>query len=210
MAFATLPVVFKYMGGFGSIVGFCWFFMLFLAAITSSLSMLQPAIAFLEEGLGLGRKASVTLLGLISALGSGFVVYFSANQTALNTIDFWVGTAGIFILAMIEVVLFSWVYGVDKGYEEAHHGAEMRLPPIWKFVIKYISPTFLIVVFVFWCKDNLPDQIEIIKSDTIVQMALALIAIVLIFLLILIYLASRRWNGLEASRSANTQTEGAV
>ncbi|MCB0339366.1 MAG: hypothetical protein KDD53_07170, partial [Bdellovibrionales bacterium] len=51
LGFNTLPVVFLYMPG-GRFFGFLWFFMLFLAAITSSLSMLQPAIAFLEENLG--------------------------------------------------------------------------------------------------------------------------------------------------------------
>ena len=52
----------------GQIMGFLFFFLLFLAAITSSLSMLQPAIALLEEGLGLQRKASVALLGFITAV----------------------------------------------------------------------------------------------------------------------------------------------
>ncbi|MCB0353209.1 MAG: sodium-dependent transporter, partial [Bdellovibrionales bacterium] len=78
LGFNTLPVVFEYMPA-GNFFGFLWFFMLFLAAITSSVSMLQPAIAFLEEALPLGRKASVTFLGLISALGSFFVLYFSKD-----------------------------------------------------------------------------------------------------------------------------------
>lgn len=210
LAFATLPVVFEFMGGIGRIVGFCWFFMLFLAAITSSLSMLQPAIAFLEEGFQIGRKASVTILGLITAMGSGFVVYFSANQTALNTVDFWIGTAMIFVLAMIEVILFSWVYGVDEGYEEAKHGAELTLPPIWKFVIKYISPTFLIIVFVAWCWQSLPGQIDQIRSDSVVMMSILLIASVSVFLLILIHLASRRWNGLRNVTEAVAQTDSAT
>jgi len=59
--------------------GWMFFFLLFLAAITSSLSMLQPGIAFLEEGLGIGRKQSVALLGFITAIGCAFVVYFSKD-----------------------------------------------------------------------------------------------------------------------------------
>ena len=75
LGFNALPNVFAVMPG-GRFFGFLWFFMLFTAAITSSLSMLQPVIAFFEEGLGLKRHASATLLGLVSAMGSGFVVYF--------------------------------------------------------------------------------------------------------------------------------------
>ena len=118
--------------------------------------MRRPPIAFLEEGLAIGRKTSVAILGVITATGSGFVIYFSANQTALNTVDFWVGTALIFVLAMIEVILFAWVYGVDKGYNEAQQGAELQIPRVWKFVIKYISPVYLVTVFVAWCLTNLP------------------------------------------------------
>jgi NSS family neurotransmitter:Na+ symporter len=63
LGFNVLPEVFVRMPG-GQIFASIFFILLFLAAITSSLSMLQPGIAFLEEGLGLGRKASVALLGL--------------------------------------------------------------------------------------------------------------------------------------------------
>ena len=63
LGFNALPNVFAVMPA-GRFFGFLWFFMLFMAAITSSLSMLQPVIAFLEEGFGLKRHASATFLGL--------------------------------------------------------------------------------------------------------------------------------------------------
>ena len=208
LGFNTLPVVFMYMP-MGRFVGFLWFFMLFLAAITSSLSMLQPAIAFLEEGLGIGRRASVTILGLVTAMGSGFVIYFSGGLAALDTVDFWVGTAMIFVLATVEVVLFAWVFGVDKGYEEGMRGAELRIPPIWKFVIKYISPVFLLAVFVMWCKDNLPERIKVLRSEegAVPFYSICMLATVAVFLLILIHLASKRWSS-QAARDVVTQREG--
>ncbi len=56
LGFTTLPVVFAHMGAFGNFIGAIWFFMLFLAAITSSISMYQPALAFFQEALGWARK----------------------------------------------------------------------------------------------------------------------------------------------------------
>ncbi len=193
LGFNTLPVVFMYMP-WGRFFGFLWFFMLFLAAITSSLSMLQPAIAFLEEGLGIGRRVSVTVLGLITLLGSGFILWFSAGGTALNTIDFWVGTAFIFVLAMFEVILFSWVFGVERGYNEAMRGAEMKIPRIWKFVIKYVSPTYLLTIFITWCWQNLPGQVQLLRDETVPRLSVLLILAVAIFLTILINIAGKRWN----------------
>ena len=95
LGFKVLPLVFAKMPA-GDFFGGAFFFMLFLAAVTSSISMLQPGIAFVEEALGVGRRVSVTLLGLLTCLGCGFVVYFSGDLKALDTLDFWVGTFLIF------------------------------------------------------------------------------------------------------------------
>ncbi|MGB0717186.1 MAG: sodium-dependent transporter [Phycisphaerae bacterium] len=207
LGFNTLPCVFMYMK-YGWVFGFLWFFMLFLAAITSSLSMLQPAIAFLEEGLGIGRKASVTILGLITLMGTSFIIYFSEGMLALDTIDFWVGTFFIYILATVEVVLFAWVFGVDRGYDEAMRGAEMRIPKIWKFVVKYISPPYLLIVFGMWCYSASGSYIESMKQNTVAQLSLLLILIVTVFLIVMIALAGKRWDEIEAAHASGEVEEG--
>ena len=61
-------------------------------------------------------------------MGTVFIVYFSQDAKALDTIDFWVGSLCIFVLATIQVIMFGWGMGVDKGYEELHRGAEIRIP----------------------------------------------------------------------------------
>ncbi len=63
VGFQALPNVFDRMP-LGSVFGFLFFFLLFLAAVTSSISTLQPGIALLEEGLLLSRKSSVTVMGM--------------------------------------------------------------------------------------------------------------------------------------------------
>jgi len=174
LGFRTLPNVFSSMWG-GQVFGFLWFFMLFLAAITSSVSMLQPVIAFLEEGAGLKRHFSVTILGLISALGAGFVLYFSEGLTALATFDDWVGTLFIFILAMFQTFLYGWVLGIERGEQEAHHGAHIRIPRFVQYVLKYVAPLYLIVIFVTFCYSNLPSResaafvISGVQTDTLVD-----------------------------------------
>ncbi|MCB0360387.1 MAG: hypothetical protein KDD44_12150, partial [Bdellovibrionales bacterium] len=179
--------------------GFLWFFMLFLAAITSSVSMLQPAIAFLEEALPLGRKASVTFLGLISALGSFFVLYFSKDLKALDTMDFWVGTFLIFVLATVTVILFGWIIGVDHGLEIAEEGAEMKIPRPYRFILKYVSPVYLLAIFVGWCTVNLPDYIKQIENEPVALLSLGVVASVFIFLALILSLAHAQWDKKEAS-----------
>jgi SNF family Na+-dependent transporter len=193
LGFNTLPVVFMHMPG-GRFFGCVWFIMLFLAAITSSLSMLQPAIAFLEEGLNIKRKASCTLLGLLTALGSLFVIYFSKGLAALSTMDFWVGSVMVFILATIEVILFSWVFGAKRGTAFANEGAEIKLPRVFTFIVRYVSPAYLVIVFVAWCVMNLPKEAAAIAKGGVPLFTIAIILATGIFLLILINIAGRRWK----------------
>jgi len=193
LGFKTLPMVFAYMPA-GRFFGFCWFFMLFLAAITSSLSMLQPAIAFLEEALGIGRKRSVALLGMITGMGSLFVLYFSKGLTALVTLDDLVGTIVIVVLATVQTILFSWVFGARRGWKFAHQGAELRLPRLFIFIMKYVTPAYLLFMLVMWCKDELPKKYDVIRTEQVPFLAFCLIVIVTVFLLVLIHLAGRRWQ----------------
>lgn len=154
LGFHVLPMVFSEMP-LGQLFGFLWFFLLFLAAVTSSISMLQPGIAFLEETLRLDRKRSVSLLGIITLVGVGMVVWFSEGSKALDTLDFWVGTFLIFVLAMIQIIVFGWVFGLKRGMQEAHLGSAIRIPAFFGPVIRYVCPLFLLTVFIFWVLKNL-------------------------------------------------------
>lgn len=204
LGFITLPNVFNQMPA-GWLFGFLFFFLLFLAAITSSLSMLQPAIALLEEGLGLNRKASVAVLSFITAIGAGFVVYFSKDLVALSTLDFWVATFAIYVLATFQVILFGWVLGIDRGFAEINRGAEIRVPRIFRFIIKYVSPVYLLGIFGMWCQSQFfPNRksddlspLQKLAQDGDVQLAVGLILLVAFLFFLLVHQSVRRWNRAE-------------
>jgi len=198
MGFITLPNVFNMMPG-GSFFGFIFFFLLFLAAITSSISMLQPSIALLEEGLDLSRKRSVTILCAITLTGSLFVVYFSKDFVALDTIDFWMANFFIFIFATIQTIVFGWVLGIEKGFAELKRGAEMNIPSIFKFVIKYVSPLYLLVIFGIWCVQELPGRLKAVvtlpeEGHPVVLYSVMLILSVMAFFTFVVSRANRRWD----------------
>ncbi len=153
LGFHALPMVFSKMPA-GEWFGFLFFVLLFIAAVTSSISMLQPGIAFLEEALRLGRKASVSILGFVTAVGAFFVLYFSAGLKVLDTLDFWAGTFLIFVFAGVQVWYFGWKMGVGEGIKEANRGSVIRLPFFLGWVIRYVSPLFLGVIFVLWVATN--------------------------------------------------------
>jgi SNF family Na+-dependent transporter len=164
IGFTALPVVFARMPG-GNLFGALWFFMLFLAAITSSLSMLQPTKAFFEEALGITRAKSTLLVALLALGGNLFVLWFSKGLVALDTIDFWVGSFLIFIVAGIQIILFAWVFGARKGIALANEGAQIKIPAFVGFIMKYVSPVYLIVIFIGFCASNVPDYVRTVLGD---------------------------------------------
>ena len=162
LGFETIPAIMNFMPGgpyWGSFFGAMWFGLLFLAAVTSSLSMLQPAIAFLEDGFGLRRRSSVALLGVITALGAVPIMYFTKGYLAMDHTDFWCNLT-IIIAATCQVLVFGWVIGAKRGVKEMNRGADFKVPGIMPIMIRYVTPAFLILVLAAWSWQNLPGYIE--------------------------------------------------
>jgi neurotransmitter:Na+ symporter, NSS family len=210
LGFNTLPVVFAHMP-LGNFFGAVWFFMLFLAAITSSLSMVQPAKAFVEEALGLSKQAATGVVSLVTLLGSFFVIWYSKDLVALDTMDFWVGTFLIFVLAMVQIIVFSWVFGVDRGIAEAEQGSQMRIPPGFRFIMKYVAPAYLLIVFCGFLYQNFIQpyvrgeesaRVAQIMGQVEVQLTLAIVAVVAVGLIVVTWLGERRWRRLGPGTAA--------
>lgn len=148
LGFVTMPLIFKKLL-FGEFFGFIWFLLLFLAGITSSVSLAQPAIAFLEDEFNIDRKKAVKIFGVVAFILCQPGIWFLGHGV-VNELDFWGGTFSLVLFATVETILFGWVFGIDKAWEEIHHGADLRVPKIYKFIIKYITPVFLLLILGFW------------------------------------------------------------
>ncbi len=148
LGFVTMPLVLNKLA-FSQFFGFLWFFLLFLAGVTSSISISEPAIAFMEDEFNLSRKKAVIFFGIGTFILCHLAVLFLKNGV-VDELDFWGGTFCLVVFATVETILFAWVFGIDKAWDEIHHGADMRIPRIYKFIIKYITPSFLFFILIFW------------------------------------------------------------
>lgn len=197
LGFQTLPLVFEVMP-MGYTIGFLFFFLLFLAAITSSLSMLQGAIALLEEGLNLNRQQSVALLGVVALAGSLFTLWFSEGFTALGTLDTWVGTLFIYLLATTQTLVFGWVLGVERGMAELDRGAAIRVPRLIGFMVKYVCPIYLGALFVAFLYDQIITKsggmfADVFRDRAVLYSVLFMFAVIALFLFF-IARAIPRWR----------------
>jgi SNF family Na+-dependent transporter len=148
LGFVTMPLIFQKILG-GVFCAILWFALLFLAGITSSVSLAQPAVAFLEDEFNFNRKKAVIILGIVCFILCQPAIFF-LGKGVVDELDFWGGTFCLVIFATIETILFVWVFGIEKAWEEMHVGADLKIPIIYKFIIKYVTPSFLLFILGFW------------------------------------------------------------
>ncbi|HHT70036.1 MAG TPA: sodium-dependent transporter [Firmicutes bacterium] len=157
LAFITLPAVFNEMPA-GNLFGGAFFFLLFLAALTSSISLLEPVVAYMMEEHGWERKkATITMGGLIFVVGiacslsngiwSGFIVL---DRNIFDLLDFISGNVLLPISGMLTAIFVAWVWGSKNALQEATNDGtiEFAWGNLWANVlIKYVAPILIAVVF---------------------------------------------------------------
>ena len=156
LGFVSMPIIFQKIPGLGPYLGFMWFFLLFFAGITSSVAMAQPIISFLKEQFGLSHKKAVLAIFGVVFLCVHFVVFFT-QYGFMDEMDYWVGTFALVVVALLDVIMLAWVFGMDKAWKELNTGADIKIPKFFYYVIKYITPVYIIVLLIFWTyQDAIP------------------------------------------------------
>lgn len=152
LGFATMPVVFQQIDKtlpIGPLLGFMWFGLLFFAGITSSVSMLTPIVAFFREEFGAKRETVAWALG-------GFCLVFGMMHVHwlqhgfLDEWDYWAGTFGLVLVAVVETIVFMWIFKPNEAWKSIHQGADIQIPIIFKFIMTYVTPLYLFVLLGWW------------------------------------------------------------
>ncbi len=147
MAFQTMPYLFQQWGPLlAMLAGLFWFGLLFFAGITSSLAMGTPWMGFMRDEFNWDRRKGALSFGLlVLVLGLPTVLFY--NYGVFDEYDYWAGTVSLVVFALLESILFAWVFGIDKGWREINLGADIRLPAMFKYIIKWVTPFLLLFVF---------------------------------------------------------------
>lgn len=153
LVFLTLPLAFGQMP-YGSFFATVFFVLLVFGAWTSAISLMEPIVTWLVERIGFGRvKAALLAGGGIWLLGVGSVLSFNVwsgytlfDMTFFDVLDKL--TANIMLpLGGLLIALFAgWVVSRRVSAEELA-GAPAWIYPAWRFVIRYITPVAVLVVF---------------------------------------------------------------
>jgi SNF family Na+-dependent transporter len=134
------------------------------------------------------RKTLRVLFVVAAGLGLLHVIYNAGGF--LDEWDYWAGTFGLVLLALVETIIFVWIFGPDNAWRELHEGASIRIPRFFKFVLTYVTPLFLLVMLVWWSYleaipklmlEGVPDAEKGIRTASrLVMVAILLVQLVLI------------------------------
>ncbi len=152
LGIVAMGVVFQGLPGaeiWGRLAGFLWYFLLFIAGVTSCVALASPAIAFLQDEFRMARKKAAYIIASVGFL-LGVYQMLEYNFGAMGEWDFWAGTFGLVVFAALEIVLFAWVFGIDNAWKELHEGADLKIPGFYKPVMKYVTPLFLLTLLGIW------------------------------------------------------------
>lgn len=157
LVFVTLPNIFAQMPG-GYIFCVLFFLLLAVAALTSSISMLEVSVAYASEDLGVSRKqATVIIATLISLVGVVCSLSMGAYQEQLtffgknffDLADFAVSNVEMPIGGAISVLFVGWALKRPTAQEELTCNGKIAVPFIGAFVFtaKYLAPIGIAIVF---------------------------------------------------------------
>jgi NSS family neurotransmitter:Na+ symporter len=156
LVFVTLPVIFQQMPG-GTIFSIMFFVLLGVAALTSTISVLEVIVAFFVEELKMKRKAatwlatiSVSTLGILCVLSTSSLADFTIfGFTIFGLMNFTTANILLPLGGFLIVVFVAWFFGRDKAKDELSNEGKLKASyfPLFMFIIKFVAP--LAIAFVF-------------------------------------------------------------
>jgi len=155
LVYITLPVIFQKMA-FGSFWALLFFLLLCLAALTSTISVLEVVVAYFSEELGMNRKratliagSSIGILGLMVTMSWGPLANVTFGD--LNIFELFDASPAYFLpLGGFFIVIFvGWFYGRNNSKKELSSEGKrsIRYYPIFIFLVRYLAPIAIALVF---------------------------------------------------------------
>lgn len=192
LGFVSLPAIFASIPGnflgieVGRMLGFLWFFLLFFAGLTSSVAITQPVITFFQDEFNIKRKKAVIYTIIIIIISVLPVIFMTQ---VLDEWDFWAGTIGVVIFGLIEMIMFMWIFGSKNAWEELNRNGSFKIPKIFYFIMKYITPVFLIIIVFWWGFELLPSKLQ--EAEWNIWFARIYLVFLFILLTVFVFISDR-------------------
>lgn len=164
LMFVVLPRVFNTLGNVvGSVFGATFFLLVFFAALTSSISLMETVVSIFRDKFGWGRKFTCVVvfllclvLGIPSSLGEGAWSAISlGGMTILEMFDFSTNSVIMPIVALLTCIFVGYVLKPSVLSEEIALTGKFKKRRMFEVIIKYIAPVCILLILISSVLDGL-------------------------------------------------------
>lgn len=144
LLFITIPSIVNQMPG-GIIFGIVFFLSVVFAAVSSSISMLEPAVEGIMDKTNISRSTAVISLSVVA-----FLIGLPLD-TSMEFFGKWADITTVYVLpfgALVSAVVFFWIYGASKAREEINKGEGFKFGKWFEFYSKYIFVPVAVIVLI--------------------------------------------------------------
>ena len=159
LMFESLPRVFEQMGTIGNVIGAVFFALVFFAALTSSVSILEAIVSSFMDQFGLSRKAALSIetviafvIGVIVCLGYN-VLYFvfrlpnGSDAQVLDILDYLSNNLMMPAISTATCILIGWLMTPDTIIDEVTKNGERFIrKKLYRVMVRFVAPVLLVIL----------------------------------------------------------------
>lgn len=174
LIFVVYPAVFNILGQWAYIIGPLFFLTIFIAGLTSILTMIEPLSFSIQNKFDISRKRTVTILCIIGGLMS--MMYATAfGGTLLEYVDTYINQIAVLFCIILECILFAWVYKAENLVDYLNSKSRsIKVGKSWLFIVKYLLPVGIAIVW-------FGGMAEIVQDYSLERLAITLICAIVVF-----------------------------
>lgn len=148
LIFQILPELFSQMGGvLGLTIGISFFFLLSLAALTSTISLLEVPTSYIIDEHGVRRKKAALYVGL-TVLTLSIIISF--NTVLIDHIDYIFSVIGLPLGGLLICIFIGYFWKTKSAVDEMKNGfkniRDSWFTTVWSVFIKYICPIIILII----------------------------------------------------------------
>ncbi|MBY7895551.1 sodium-dependent transporter [Vibrio fluvialis] len=149
LVFTVLPAMFDTMGAMGAVIGLVFFLLMIIAALTSSISMLEVPVACATEELKQSRTTAVLWIGgLVTIVSAVIVMNFSS---LFGLVIQFTTVYSQPIIALLITLIVGWIWNRNQILNELKQGCpeieNSWFWKIWPVYVRLVCPVLMLLVF---------------------------------------------------------------
>jgi NSS family neurotransmitter:Na+ symporter len=158
LVFITLPGIFQQMPG-GDFFGALFFILLAVAALTSTISLLEVVVAYFSEELNISRKkatfiatVAISILGVFASLSFGPLKdYTLFGKSFFDILDYTASNVLLPLGGLLIVLFVGWFAGKKIIRQELSNDGKLKVRyfPLFNVIVKFIAPVAIAAIFIY-------------------------------------------------------------